>query len=174
MAMRVPGLSRTRGTGWRWPSMQDTRVFTVTEPAQTPALSLLLGFGAMIPLALGAILAWLLPEPGRHLARAGALLWGSAILLFLSGVRRGVSFRTPDGPTAAQILTMLWLFLLGLVALPLVPGWAAAIPLLLGYLSLAVLDPMAARRNEAPLFFARLRPVQMAIPVISLVAIAIR
>ncbi|HQT76447.1 MAG: hypothetical protein B7Z80_05420 [Rhodospirillales bacterium 20-64-7] len=154
--------------------MADTRTFTVTEPRQVPALSLLLGFGAMIPLAAGAILTWVLPEPGSGLARGAALMWGSAILLFLSGVRRGVSFRTPAGPTVAQILTMLWLFALGLVALPLLPGPLAPVPLLLGYLSIAVLDPIAARRNETSLFFARLRPVQMAIPVISLLAMVVR
>ena len=42
---------------------------------------------------------------------------------------------------------------------------AAAILLLVGYLGLEILDPIAARKLEAPLFFARLRPAQMAIPI---------
>ena len=40
--------------------------------------------------------------------------------------------------------------------------------LLLGYRSLEGFDPMAARKLEAPLYFARLRPAQMAIPVVCL------
>ncbi len=39
----------------------------------------------------------------------------------------------------------------------------------MGYLSLQVLDPIAARKLEAPLYFARLRPAQMAVPVVCLV-----
>lgn len=51
-------------------------------------------------------------------------------------------------------------------------GQAPALPLLLaGYVSLAVLDPWAARQGEAPPFFARLRPAQMAIPVACLAAL---
>ena len=34
-----------------------------------------------------------------------------------------------------------------------------------------ILDPIAARDGQAPLFFARLRPPQMAIAVASLVAL---
>ena len=66
---------------------------------------------------------------------------------------------------------MLWLFCLGFAAIVLtaialpVP---AAVLLLLGYLSLEVFDPIAARKLEAPLYFARLRPAQMAIPVLCL------
>jgi hypothetical protein len=109
------------------------------------------------------------------------ILWGCAILTFLAGVRRGVSFRTPGGATFAQIATMLWLFLIGLAALwAFVLGggqraagatFASLALLLVGYVSLGVLDPLAARRGEAPLFFARLRPVQMLIPLASLAAL---
>ena len=71
------------------------------------------------------------------------------------GVRRGVSFRTPAGPRFAQIATMLWLFMLGLTALaalpgPALPGIITPILLIIGYLSVAILDPIAARRGEAP------------------------
>jgi hypothetical protein len=58
------------------------------------------------------------------------LPWGSAILIFLGGVRRGLSFRTPGGPTKAQIATMFWLFGLGLLAL-LSPSTLVALALLL-------------------------------------------
>ncbi len=145
--------------------------FTLTEPAETPWLGLFLGSIAMVPFVPGAAIFWLGPEAWRGAALAFTLYWGGAILTFLAGVRRGVSFRTPGGVTAAQIATMLWLFCLGFAAVGLTAlalPRAAALLLLLGYLSLAVLDPAAARRLEAPLYFARLRPVQMAVPVLCL------
>ena len=71
----------------------------------------------------------------------------------------------------AQLATSLGLFALGLAALA-VPRTGVALALLLaGYLALAVLDPWAARRGEAPLFFARLRPLQMLVPIAGLAAL---
>ena len=69
---------------------------------------------------------------------------------------------------------MLWLFVLGFGALVLTPHVAATIVLLIGFLSLAVFDTLAARREEAPPYFARLRPLQMAVPILSLLAILTR
>lgn len=149
---------------------QHGRSFLVTEPAHASPLSLLLGFSAMLPIAAGALLAWL-PFPFGSLAETGAVLWAGAVLCFLAGVRRGVSFRTPGGPRVTQIATMLWLFLLGVGALATLPLGVARVLLLVDYVSLAVLDPRAARRDEAPLFFAQLRPVQMAIPIVSVLVI---
>lgn len=147
--------------------------FKVTEPRHTPPLGLLLAFSAMIPIAIGAIGAWLLPDPFDGLARDMAIVWGGAVLCFLAGVRRGVSFRTPGGATAAQLATMLWLFVLGIGSLFLLQTVAPPILLLAGYVSLATLDPLAARRGEVPLFFARLRPVQMLIPILASIALLI-
>ena len=157
--------------------------YRLTESRQPPPLSLFLGFAAMVPFAAGAVCSWLAAGPWRGGLMDATILWGCAILTFLAGVRRGVSFRTPGGATFAQIATMLWLFLIGMAALWMfVLGGAqqamgatiAALALLLvGYVSLAVVDPLAARRGEAPLFFARLRPVQMLIPVASLAALIV-
>ena len=145
--------------------------FTLTEPAETPWLGVFFGYIAMVPFVAGALAFWLAGEPWRGAALAITLFWGCAILTFLAGVRRGVSFRTPGGVTAAQIVTMLWLFCLGFAAIVLtavaLPVWAAVL-LVAGYLSLKVFDPIAARKLEAPLYFARLRPAQMAIPVLCL------
>lgn len=145
--------------------------FTLTEPAETPWLGVFFGYVAMVPFVLGTLSFGFAGEPWRGAALAVTLFWGCAILTFLSGVRRGVSFRTPGGTTAAQIVTMLWLFCLGFAAIVLtavaLPVWAAVL-LVAGYLSLEVFDPIAARRLEAPLYFARLRPAQMAIPVVCL------
>lgn len=156
------------------PGLPDARTLTVVKPSHVPPLSLLLGFGAMLPLALGAIAGWVLRNPFDILAENFVILWGGAILTFLAGVRRGLSFRTPGGPTPAQIVTMLWLFGIGLVSLATQDLRIAPVLLLIGYISLAILDPLAARRGEAPLFFARLRPLQMLIPIVSLIALIIR
>ena len=137
----------------------------------------------MVPFALGAVCSWVAAGPWRVAIMDATILWGCAILTFLAGVRRGVSFRTPGGVTFAQIGTMLWLFLIGLAALWVfvlgggqraVGATLASLALLLvGYVSLAILDPLAARSGEAPLFFARLRPIQMLTPVASLAALVV-
>jgi Protein of unknown function (DUF3429) len=125
----------------------------------------------MLPFAAGAAAAWLLAPPLAARAVDLTVLWGGAVLAFLAGVRRGLSFRTPGGPAPAQLATSLGLFALGFAALA-VSQTAVAVSLLLaGYAALGVLDPRAADRHEAPPYFARLRPAQMLIPVLSLVAV---
>ena len=63
---------------------------------------------------------------------------------------------------------MLWLFTLAWLAL--LPRWpAVSLPaLVVGFGSVALLDPIAASHAEAPRFLARLRPPQMAVALISL------
>jgi hypothetical protein len=129
---------------------------------RTPALSGFLAYlPALILFAIGAA-AWLLPHPHELLARAAGHVWGAAILLFLSGVRRGLSFFTEGGPRPAQVVTSLWLFVIGAWALVADPP-AAFVVMAAGYLGIAVLDPIAARRSEVPGYFAQLRPPQMTI-----------
>ncbi|KQP38495.1 hypothetical protein ASF49_05770 [Methylobacterium sp. Leaf104] len=153
----------------------DGRTLRVTEPRAVPWLSIVFGYGPMLPFAVGALVAW--GWRGAPLGQAAAaltVLWGCAILLFLSGVRRGVSFRTEGGATIVQIATMIGLFGLGFAALVLATldrAVPALVLLLLGFSAIAVLDPIAARRGEAPLFFARLRPVQIPIAILSLAAL---
>lgn len=144
------------------------------EQAQPPTESLVLGAAAMAPLLAAAAAAWLLPAQALPLVLGLGILWAGAILIFLAGVRRGLAFRTPGGATAAQLGTMLWLFLAGLLALA--SPWAgpALVLLLLGYGSLALLDPLAARRGEAPPFLGRLRPVQMAVGLLALGTMLLR
>lgn len=131
------------------------------------------GYGAMAPFVIGTIMAVGLSTGWGALANRLTVLWAAAILVFLAGVRRGVSFATTGGPTLPQLAMMLWLFLLGLAVLLLPPRLPALVLLLLGYATLAVLDPLAARRGEAPLFFARLRPMQMAIPIVCLLVLVV-
>lgn len=99
-------------------------------------------------------------------------LWGTAILLFLSGVRRGLSFRTEGGPTWRQMATMLTLFCLGSCSLGAIwldlVAWAL-VPLIVGYSAIFLLDPMAADAGEAPLYFRTLRRLQMPIIMLALI-----
>jgi hypothetical protein len=138
-----------------------------------PPLSLILGYGPMAIFPILGLAAWLMPAPWPAIALAAGQGWGAALLIFLAGVRRGLSFFTQGGPRPAQIATMFWLFLLGCAALLTAP--IIAYPLLvIGYGSIALLDPPAAQRGEAPAFFAQLRPPQMAVALIGLIALLVR
>ncbi len=150
--------------------MAHTRRITLTEGARIPPDGLLLGWGAMVPLAVTAVLAWW-PDLSGVAVEAGRL-WAAAIAVFLAGVRRGLSFRTAGGPRARQFAMMLWLFLGGIAAAVMPLSWALWLLIAL-YLSLAVLDPIAARAGEAPLYFARLRPAQMGVGAVCLGAMAV-
>ncbi|APX87801.1 DUF3429 domain-containing protein [Methylorubrum extorquens] len=150
------------------------RTIRAYEPRAVPWLSVVFGYGPMLPFVAGAVLVWILRGPMAEAVFTLTLLWGYAILLFLSGVRRGVSFRTEGGATLAQIATMLSLFLLGygaLIAFALSKPVIALGLLIVGFTEITILDPIAARRGEAPLFFERLRPAQIPLAVLSLAAL---
>ncbi|WP_349370647.1 DUF3429 family protein [Salinarimonas sp.] len=145
--------------------MDARRRLSVEERARPSAISRFLGYGAVAPVAILVVGAIVLEGALAALARQLAVLWGAAILVFLAGVRRGLSFRTPGGARAIQIATMTWYFAVGLAAalasLATTLPWLGPALTTLGFASLLVLDPAAARRAEAPLFFERLRPPQM-------------
>ena len=150
------------------------RTLEITERPEVPWLSIVLGYGPMLPFALGAAAVWVFTGAVRMEAIVLTTIWASAILAFLAGVRRGLSFRTEGGPAIAQIATMFCLFVLALVAL--IAGehgfLATSIACLtVGFAAMLLLDPIAAARGQAPLFFARLRPPQLAIAVVSLAAL---
>lgn len=136
-----------------------------------PPLSLALGSAPVLTLAACAAAVWLLPPFWSEKLAQAALVWAGAILAFLAGVRRGLSFRTAHGPTPAQLLTMLWLFVLAVAALLLPWHLVAIVSLLIGYASVFVLDPVAAGHDEVPRFFARLRPPQMLVAIVSLLVL---
>lgn len=138
-------------------------------PARVPPLSLLLGYGPAAVLPLLGLLAW----TGYDWALPLGRLWGAAILLFLAGVARGLSFFTEGGPRPPQLATMAWRFGCGLLALAL---WlpAAFVLLIAGYLGVALFDPWAARHGEAPRYFAQLRPPQMAVAILGLALLLAR
>ena len=138
-----------------------------------PPLSLIFAYGpAFLILVLG-IGGWLLPLPFQGMAVAAGYLWGTAILLFLAGVTRGLSFFTAGGPRPSQVAMFLFLFLLGFGAL-IAPMWIGLALLLPGYAGIALFDPPAARAGLAPGYFARLRPPQMAIIVAGLLLLLVR
>lgn len=166
-------------------SSEPTR--DIREPI--PPLSQLLGYGpAAIVLLLG-LGGWLLPQTLGDPAAAAVTghlpvypqafavttgwLFATAILLFLAGVTRGLSFFSPRGPHWSQLVMMLWLFLLGFGAL-ITPLWVGFALLILGYGSIAAFDPQAARAGLAPGYFARLRPSQMVIFIGGLALLLVR
>ena len=156
---------------------EPARTIRVRESATIPALDYVFAFGPMVPFVVGAAAAWLLPAASRALAADATVLWAAAILLLLAGVRRGLSFRTESGPTVAQLTMMLVLFGLGLGglgALAVDRSLVAAVILFIGFGLILAADPLAAKRGEAPLYFGRLRALQMPIALTSLAALGIR
>ena len=91
--------------------------------------------------------------------------------MFLGGVRRGLSFRTPGGAAARADRDDAVAVPRGARGAHGADGPSRSPCSRAAYASLMVLDPIAARRAEAPLYFARLRPPQMAIATASLAAL---
>lgn len=131
----------------------DSRTLHVTEPRRVPWLSVVFGYGPMLPVLAGAAAAWVgraRPGGGGSEPDPPVGLCHPAVPV---GVRRGLSFRTEGGARLTQVATMLGLFSLGFAALVLAlldRSAAALVLLLIGYTAIAVLDPIAARRGEAP------------------------
>ena len=138
-----------------------------------PESSLILGYAPMILLPLIAVMAWGAAGWWGALFVSAGQLWAAILLVFIAGVRRGLSFDTPGGPQAVQLATMLWLFACGVAGLVL-PWLSAFCVLIVGFGSVAILDPKAARRGEAPRHFARLRPPQMAVAIAGLAGLLAR
>ena len=133
-------------------------------PTRTPPLELLLGYGpALVILAAGA-----LALAGVPFALTLGCLWAAAILIFLAGMVRGLSFFTEGGPRMTQVGVMMARFVCGLAALLLPPILATPV-LAIGYLTSLIYDPIAARNGAALRYFAQLRPPQMAIALMGLV-----
>ncbi len=146
----------------------DIRLADGTEDpkARPPLESLLLAYVAMVPFVAAAMAVLLLRDPAL-VVRLG-ILWGGGLLCFFGGVNRGLSFRQPGGPRLTQLAAMLWLFCAGMLSL-LSPWPVLSLALeLAGFASMILLDTEAARHAEAPRYFARLRQVQLLIPLVCL------
>ena len=141
---------------------------------RTPLESLVFAYAALIPIFAGGVAVWVAPGPMVPFLLRATVTWSAAVLCFLAGVRRGLSFRQEGGPTVTQIASIIWLFVLG--AAPLFSPWMLASTLLLmaGYGSMLVLDPVAARHGEAPRYFARLRPPQLLLLLAGLASLLVK
>lgn len=138
-----------------------------------PLTSLVFGYGPVLPLPIAALMAWTLPPPVPTVAMWLAIWWGASILIFLAGVRRGRSFHGDAETPVAPLIAMIWLFVLGAGAFVCPTPLMSLVLLTIGYASIAVLDPMAARKGEAPPHFARLRPPQMGIALLGLIGLIV-
>lgn len=145
----------------------------MTDPRDrhVPLVSLILGYGAMAPLVLAAIGAWVLPRSWPVAAVHLAVIWAALVLAFVGGVRRGFGFATPAAGTAVTTVPGIACFALAGVALVAMPyDWLALGPLAIGFVLVALLDRRAAVRGLAPAHFARLRPPQMLIGAAAIAA----
>lgn len=142
----------------------DIRHTEADEP-RPPAEGVLLATAAVLPIMIGALAAWVLPE--AHVVHA-TTSWAGAVLCFLGGVRRGLSFRQPGGPFLSELATMASIFVFGVAGLLATSPGAALALLSIGYAEVGMTDVLAARRREAPGYLAHLRPVQIGVVLLAL------
>ncbi len=98
------------------------------------------------------------------------VLWSGVLLTFFAGVRRGLSFSELDGAKPSELVSMLWLFILGFLTVVVQSSELA----IFGFASVGVLDVLAARRLQVPAYFGRFRPAQTALAVVGLGLISLR
>lgn len=154
----------------------NARRISIVERPEISWLSIVLGFGPVSLIVAAAATSLIIDGRLRPLLVAYTIIFAASILAFIAGVRRGLSFRTEDGPTIAQLGTMFVLFAAALAALFGVQGGhprSAALALIVGFAIAMVADPLAAKTGEAPMFFARLRPWQMALAVFGAVLLSV-
>ena len=137
------------------------------RPEPISALNLVLGYGPVGVLPLIAIVAAALPPKPAYGTLLIGQFWGAAILIFIAGVRRGLSFARAGESLREQVGAALGLFAFGFGAL-IAPIGPAFLLLILGYALAGILDRRAARVGTAPVFFARLRPIQAVVAVAGL------
>ncbi|MCP9221675.1 DUF3429 domain-containing protein [Erythrobacter sp. LQ02-29] len=138
-----------------------------------PLPSIIFGYGPMLPFVAGALGVWLGMPAWQALALWLTQVWGALILSFVAGVRRGFAFERERASTPVEIATMIPYVVLAGLGVLLPPLWGV-MALALGFALATLLDTRAAKRGNAPAFFARLRPTQFPIAVLSLLAIAAR
>ncbi|MDT7952773.1 MAG: DUF3429 domain-containing protein [Acetobacteraceae bacterium] len=158
-------------------SLGDRRLTGGAEQPMTapPPISLFLAFIALVPVLAGTALVLAADdEQAAETIERPTIGWAAAVLCFLGGVRRGLSFRQPGGTMLRDLADMFTLFVFGTGGLLLPKPRAAATSLLLGYATLGLRDRAAAQHGEAPSYFAQLRPVQVLLPLGSLLALLLR
>jgi hypothetical protein len=147
---------------------------TIEGPPQGHLLDRALGWGAMAPLIVCAMGAWLSVGSVRAMVMSLAIIWGGAVLVFLAGVRRGLDFRTAGAARSRRILFVLWTFALAFGSMIALQPLTSVGLLILGYVGMALSERGAALREEGPFVFSGLRPAKMSIAALSLCAVAAR
>lgn len=132
------------------------------------AIGKMLGYAAVLVIAGIAIVALAVPDPMvRRTVLSLGQLWAASILIFLGGVRRGLTLALHAEPRLFDIAVSLVLFVLGLAAIvaPPVPGLLIAI---LGWITIAGLGRELFQPPNAPDYLPGLRKTQTLIAAISL------
>lgn len=140
-----------------------------TDP-RVPRVSVVFGYGPMLPLVAAGLGAWVLPQPWPLITIQLAIAWAALILAFIAGVRRGFGFGQDRASTTAEIVAAGGYILLALAALVVPRASVALAVLIVGYLLAALLDTRAAIVGNAPRHFARLRPPQLLLGAAGLAA----
>src|SRR4051812_18589037 len=110
--MDGPKLSKSVACAARATTRSPVRWGLMPRPnnPRIPTDSLIFGFGPMLPFVAAAIGSWILPPPWPAIAIRLTIIWGSLILAFVAGVRRGFGFGAPSASTRAEIGAMLAYF----------------------------------------------------------------
>lgn len=137
-------------------------------------LDRLLGWGAVAPLAAGALCAWLASGNWRAAAMSVTIIWGGAVLAFQAGVGRGLALGRGAAPSARRLALMLWLFGLAAGSMITLQPLTSLGLLIAGYLSLLLTlrsdtttDPHGWRPPGH-------RPIQNLLAVVSLASVVAR
>jgi hypothetical protein len=138
-----------------------------------PASALGLGLGGLIPFAVGAAMAWLVPgvaAVGEPVA-TGLVFYGAVILSFLGGTHWGLASAAIAGPPRPILVASV---------VPALIGWLAcflSLPLALALLAVAfalvlILDWRVSRDELAPGWWWRLR-LGLTLAVVLLLGLAL-
>ena len=137
-------------------------------------LDVALGLGPASMIVSGAVLAVIVRHDLQTVSLQLTTAYAAAMLTFMAGVRRGLSFRSERFPTLPKLATTFLYFGLALAALAgvvLDHLQVAASALTIGFAAAMIADPIAATGGDAPFFFRRLRPPQMIVAIIGTTAL---
>ena len=135
---------------------------------------LTLGSLAIAPLVLGAIAIFVVPAVKTDWVSSATIVWSGALLAFLAGVRRGLTFSEAGGARNDEIFSMHWIFACGVVVLLLPVQIPSLLIAIAGFCSVGILDWRAARKQQAPHYFVSFRPLQTVAAACALAVIAAR
>ncbi|OUJ03401.1 hypothetical protein [Acetobacter cibinongensis] len=130
------------------------------QAEHTPLEGGILGWLAILMLAVFLVAARLTSRNTQSLIFRIARIWVAGLFCFFAGVHRGASFYSPEGPRLSDPLIFLTMHFGGL-SLALVPSRTAWRLTPAGMLLTLGGDLFLAQQNRLPRFFLRLRPLQL-------------